>query len=748
MARTFTTGQTISVPSPRMPATSAGDVTMLVVHRRSSNGGGSAKKLLQATDSIASDFYFGLGMTGAADNLVVDINGNGVQASPNVTFLTTDEWACVAVTKAAGTVAPRFHKYVYGTGVSSHANGFSTAGNPDTFPTGKFLIGQAILANNGSVGDTALIAVFPSALSDEQFESAAQSLTALMALNPAYGLVILDGVVAVDLMSGATETVNTSTASTLSTPMAYGFPVPEQEATSSAVTGTAAFSGNGALTATGHPNFTGTAAFSGNGALTATGTPSNSGSATFSGNGALTATGVAHTSGAASFSGNGALTASGVVHTSGAASFSGNGALTGTGHAFVSGSANFSGNGALTASGVPVITGTAHFSANGTLTATGRRPPGRIVPSVPAVAVGGTLGCVEKYSILIASKEGIPLGELAVSEVEWSRVLDDFSEATVVIPLSGPECCGILNQIQVWHHELQLFRDGKYVWSGPIVNVTGDRTSVTLVARDLFALIQKRIIHNQICFALACAPTPPGAPADLAIIATALINDALAVDGHNYVIDATLCGRIGERLYQPGENAFGALQETFRLGLDGTCLGRKIVLGGANGGLPFGRSATLGCDDFLGNLAFEQDGLAAATRAITIGEGVIGVAVAPGADVNGEHPYYGLLEYVSPDRQELNTQPLADQAAAAIITSTFPPPTNLVTPTGSQLSPNAPITIDELVPGTITTVIVDCLCRDVQADLVLLKLEVTWTPDGEVVQVTYGSLGMINNGEE
>lgn len=358
------------------------------------------------------------------------------------------------------------------------------------------------------------------------------------------------------------------------------------------------------------------------------------------------------------------------------------------------------------------------------------------------------LGCPQGYNVLIVSKSGAPLGDLTPSEVSWSRVLDDFSEATVVIPSSDPNCCGILNMIQTWHSELQIFRDGRYVWSGPIVGITGNRQSVTLVARDLFALIEKRIIHNQLCFALACAPTPPGAPADLSTIATAIINDALIVDGHNYTIDATLSGFVGERLYQPGESAFNALQETFRLGLDATVLGRKIVLGAANGGAPFGRSATLGCDDFLGDLSFEQDGLATATRAITLGTGFVGVAVAPGADANGEHPYYGLLEYVSLDRQELNTQALADQAAAAIIRSAFPPPSALVTPSGSRLSPQAPITIDELVPGTMTTVVADCLCRDVQADLVLLKVEASWSSEGEVVQVTYGSPGSINSGEE
>lgn len=358
------------------------------------------------------------------------------------------------------------------------------------------------------------------------------------------------------------------------------------------------------------------------------------------------------------------------------------------------------------------------------------------------------LGCATGYSILVVAKNGTPLGELPVSGVEWSRTLDDFSQATVTVPLTDPECCGILNQINSWHHELQLFRDGEYVWSGPIVNITGSRQKATLIARDLFALIERRIIHNQICFSPACAPILPGNTADLSVIASAVIDDALIVDGHNYVIDATPSGYIGERLYQPGEAAWNSLQEIFRLGLDATVLGRKIVLGAANGLAPFGRTAGLSCDDFLGDLEFEQDGLSTATRAITIGTGVVGVAVAPGADANGEHPYYGLLEYVSLDRQELDTQALADQGAAAIIRAQFPPPTNLITPTGSQLSPNAPISINQLVPGTMTTIIADCLCRDVQADLVLLKLEVQWTSEGEVVQVTYGSLGQTNNGEQ
>lgn len=355
----------------------------------------------------------------------------------------------------------------------------------------------------------------------------------------------------------------------------------------------------------------------------------------------------------------------------------------------------------------------------------------------------GILGCAQEYSVLVASKEGIQLGQLIPSEVIWTRVLDDFSECTITVPVN-PECCQIVADVHVWHHEVQLFRDGQYVWSGPIVNITGGRNLITITARDLMALLDKRIIHSEICFGIACG----AAAADLTILGTAVIDNALQVDGHNYIVEGTLTGITGERLYSPGENAMNALQEAMRLGLDVTVLGRKFVLGASNGGAPFGRTATLTSDDFLGDLQFEEDGLGLATRAITLGDGFVGVAKSAGSDINGQDPYYGLLEYVSLDRSELNTQALANQGAAAIIAATYPAPTNLITPTNSQLSVNAPVSIAELVPGTITTIIAVDLCRPVQADMVLIELEVIWNAEGEHVGVTYGSLGSQNSGEQ
>lgn len=369
----------------------------------------------------------------------------------------------------------------------------------------------------------------------------------------------------------------------------------------------------------------------------------------------------------------------------------------------------------------------------------------------------GTLGCAQQYTVLLASKDGIPVGDLTAggnfaNSVEWSRRLDDFSEATVTIPLNA-DCCGLIADAHVWHTELQIFRDGVYVWSGPLVNIKATRTEATLYARDLIALLDKRIIHVPTCFALACAGfgyAGPEVASDLSDLGAFLIADGLIVDGHNFTIDATPTGILGERLYRLGQDntSLNALQEVMQLGLDVTMLGRKFVLGNANGGAPFGTSATLTCDDFLGSPQFEEDGLNLATRAIVLGDnGIIGLAKAPDTDVNGKDAYYGLLELIDLNRGELNTQAIADQAAASIILSHYPAPTNLVTPNNVQLSINAPITIAELVPGTFTPIIIDCLCRPVSAVMVLIEVNVIWDTDGEHVSVTYASLGSQNSGE-
>lgn len=352
------------------------------------------------------------------------------------------------------------------------------------------------------------------------------------------------------------------------------------------------------------------------------------------------------------------------------------------------------------------------------------------------------LGCAQDYQIVIATGEGLVIGQLSPSEVTWGRVIDDISAASVTIPISDASCCDILGKIHVWRHWMQIFRAGEYVWGGPIVQVAGGRTQVQIFAKDIFALMQKRIVHEELCFAADCG----GLPFDLADIGTILVNDAFYEGTPPYSVQAVATGIVGEREYKPGENSFSALQEALQVGLDATVLGSKIILGKANGLAPFGTTATLTCDDFLGDIETEEDGDNLATRVIVLGTGFVGVALAPNTNAFGVNSYYGLIEYVDSSQSSLASQAAVDQAAQALIAAKYPAPVTLVAPSGAALSASAPIPISQLVPGAYTTIIADCLCRPVTAVLVLLSINVQWTAAGEVVNVSYGTVGSINDG--
>lgn len=355
------------------------------------------------------------------------------------------------------------------------------------------------------------------------------------------------------------------------------------------------------------------------------------------------------------------------------------------------------------------------------------------------------LGCAVQYDAVVQSKEGILLGSFPISSVKWGRKLDDISEAVIEVPLSGADCtpCDLVRQLGVWHHELFIFRDGEYVWSGPIVQLNVTRTVATITARDLFALLDKRLIHDTLCFAQACGK----AAIDLTDIGAAIIEDAFDLDGHNFTIEKfNQTGLLGERQNLPGEHALDAFTEWLNLGLDATVLGRKIILGA----VPFGQTATLTSADFLNDLEFEVDGLSTATFVLVKGKGLFGKAVALGADSFGVHPYYGLLEFEGNDRSELDTQALVDQGATAVLASHFPAPVTLVTPSGARLNPNAPVSIAELVPGVLIPVIATDLCLEVSGSYVLTELSVDWNVDTaeENVSITLGTAQSTNSGED
>lgn len=348
------------------------------------------------------------------------------------------------------------------------------------------------------------------------------------------------------------------------------------------------------------------------------------------------------------------------------------------------------------------------------------------------------LGCADSYTVAFTDNRGQQQQGPALepSAVDWSRLLDDTSEATVTVPISGAECCGTVGSARSWCHDLAIWRNGRMgsgelVWQGPVVHLTHAARESTIVARDVSAWLNRLPVNSLLDF----TATGSGA-ADLSDIAAAVIRDGFGFfdPGVLQYLLISPSGVTGERRYEPLTSYAGEhLAELGRTGIDWTVLGHRIIVGGE---VPRARARLpqLGDDHFLGELTVVEDGLAAATRAIVIGEGVA-------ADVGGIGECGPLTRIVK--EEAIKDQASADYEAASIVAAGSPTPLIVSVPDGAQLAPEAPVRIADLVPGAVAPVTSQRTCYTVNTDLRLIRLSVSWRPgQGEAVKVTMAPVGV------
>lgn len=112
------------------------------------------------------------------DTEVFVMNTHGSPSSGPTTN-TTDGWAIYSASKTSGTVAPRFHKYVFNTNTWAHSNGGSTIVDGSAPGTGGF-VEVCRFDPTSSVehfdGDVAAMALFPYVMTDSESERLARGL--------------------------------------------------------------------------------------------------------------------------------------------------------------------------------------------------------------------------------------------------------------------------------------------------------------------------------------------------------------------------------------------------------------------------------------------------------------------------------------------------------------------------------------------------------------------------------------------
>lgn len=198
----------------------------------------------------------------------------------------------------------------------------------------------------------------------------------------------------------------------------------------------------------------------------------------------------------------------------------------------------------------------------------------------PSLPLEGVLGCHD-WRILVQTRGGGKIiAEIPWAQAQWGRRLQDVSDGSATFPRGAR----FMPDIKPWVHELAFWRDGPsgedvLEWVGPVTGLSADRDNVTVRARDWWTLFEHRRVHTKIELYAT----------ELATVYAWVALDALGFDNSanlGIVIHAT--GVLGDKLIlaEQYRRTADVLRELGRAGVEWTMLGRQILAGGVEFGIP------------------------------------------------------------------------------------------------------------------------------------------------------------------
>lgn len=363
------------------------------------------------------------------------------------------------------------------------------------------------------------------------------------------------------------------------------------------------------------------------------------------------------------------------------------------------------------------------------------------------------LGCGYTQAYVFERGGVTQLGELTFTGVEWERVLDDTSNASLDIQgiagAKGEACCRLLNGVYPWEHELHIYRDKARVWLGAITQINFAKDSAKVSARDLSVWLDKRLLHQSHSYANT----------DLSTIYQAFFDDAMAPDtSPNFTLSISPCGVTGDRTTWAGahRNAGHDMGELSRTGIDWTVIKRTMLAGGLV--VPTTASAQLWDEHFAEQPNILVDGLSQATRIVTRGGGggltgdiIEGEAPSPAwPDIVPPYPalttaqtQFGLVERVvkEPNIGDVASANVNAQQRLNLLQN------SPIVISGGRLNPTAPVDESTLIPGALFNIRLSNACVPVLGNYRVQKVNFKAGGGDETVDITFQPQGTEDSGD-
>lgn len=301
-----------------------------------------------------------------------------------------------------------------------------------------------------------------------------------------------------------------------------------------------------------------------------------------------------------------------------------------------------------------------------------------------------------------------------ITAYSWGREATEVSTCTIDVATQGdPE---LVEQLRQWVHWITVWFDDDAVWTGPIQNIRITRSTTTISARDPSTFMWRTRVPVTKRF----TDTDPSRIADSlwqamnqhhGIRATPLVLPGIAED--TFTIDAVADSRMLHQL----------MDELVKIGLRWTVVGGRPVLGQ----FPRQPVAELYECDFMVELERRRDGTQTFNDVRVQGQNWAQTAIADLAGLK-------LQTLVSIDDLfgSSNIQRAAQQYARESATLRD----ELVVPSNASLHPQAPVTMDDLVPGKVFAVHYETFSQLMRLD----QMTCAGSPEAFDVQVSLVAL--------
>lgn len=372
-------------------------------------------------------------------------------------------------------------------------------------------------------------------------------------------------------------------------------------------------------------------------------------------------------------------------------------------------------------------------------------------PTADAGLPLGSLGCGEHRVFLYQQGGTVQLGEITpIAALTYGRLRDDISHALLTTNGFGQGCGDLLRDAHCWLNEIVVFRDGKRVWEGPVTRLAFTPTGVEIEAQDPMAYVYRRIMRQGYNDSYRIVRGEQVGLTTVVRRAQQIILNAMAPWDMNLLPYLTTLNNPDDARQSRvvPDYAKTAWEEVDDLaataGLDYTTVGRRIILWDTHRSV--GRLPELRDEDFSGSLIVTEYGMQLSNYyAVTNGQGVWGAHL---QDPDLYSPYgpvellasaygeavSGTDDVLTPDARDQLVKVMEGQAKRGAA-GRWPTPTVVRVPDNSQLSPDAPVTMDQLIPGVWIPIRSSNTLREVSQWQKLDSVTVNVNADGEQVLV-------------